>query len=310
MKKALGTALLLLLVLPGPARGQEASTDNVVIVLDASGSMNEEMKDARGGSIRKMDAAKAALLAVLKKLPPTTRIGLLVFSASNVPANEAWVYPLGPRDDARLTEAISRPQPGNGTPLGTYIKIGADRLLQEREKQHNCGSYRLLVVTDGEANEEPADLVDKFTRDVRAHIIRLDVIGVAMAERHTLATKANSYRSADNPEALLRAVKEVLAESLSNGDGTDPGEKAYQELAGIPDEVAAAMLQSVSKMPNHPIGESPGTPPPAGDPNVAALPNTAGGGDSFSWIGWALPIVGGIVVLIFLVARSGRGVRK
>jgi hypothetical protein len=313
MNKAIPlTAAVLLLSLSVPARGQEAYTENVVIVLDASGSMSEAMRDAQGKSVRKMDAAKSALLTVLKGLPPSTHIGLLVFSAGNIPAGEVWVYPLGPRDDARLTEAVNRPQPGDGTPLGTYIKIGADRLLQEREKQHNYGSYRLLVVTDGETNQEPPDLLDKVTKDLKARIIRLDVIGVAMAERHTLATKANSYRSANNPEALLRAVKEVLAESLAGDDGKDPGENAYAQLAGIPDGMASAMLRSVSKMPNQPIGESPAV-GPAKDveqntaQQVQAISNPGGGGSSFPW--WIL-IPAFAAVFAFLIARARRRARS
>ena len=63
-----------------------------------------------------MAAAKSALKAVLKKVPQSTRIGLLVFSASNL--QDDWAYPLGPRDDAALSKAIDRPEPGSGTPSG------------------------------------------------------------------------------------------------------------------------------------------------------------------------------------------------
>ena len=50
--------------------------------------------------MNKMTAAKAALKQVLKSVPERTHIGLLVFSAKDL--NDDWVYPLGPRDDARL----------------------------------------------------------------------------------------------------------------------------------------------------------------------------------------------------------------
>ena len=108
------------------ALAQEAA-DNVVIVLDASGSMSAQLP---GAGKDKMSAAKAALKEVLKSVPQETHIGLLVFSARG--ANNDWFYPLGPRDDAKLMQAIDRPMPGGNTPLGKYIKIGADRLLEER----------------------------------------------------------------------------------------------------------------------------------------------------------------------------------
>src|SRR5688572_14682498 len=122
-------------------RAQEAH-DNVVIVLDASGSMNGALP---GSKLNKMAAAKVALKEVLKKIPQSTRLGLLVFSARNL--QDDWVYPLGPRNDAELFKAIDLPLPGRGTPLGQYIKIGADRLLEERAKQFGYGTFRLLVVT-------------------------------------------------------------------------------------------------------------------------------------------------------------------
>ena len=65
---------------PRSARAQQFY-DNVVIVLDASGSMGQPMRDQR---TQKMVAAREAIKAVLKTVPPTTRIGLLVFSAENL----------------------------------------------------------------------------------------------------------------------------------------------------------------------------------------------------------------------------------
>jgi len=93
---------------------------------------------------------------------------LLVFSAKGVETD--WLYPLGPRDDAKLMQAIDRPQPGGGTPLGAYLKKGTDRLLEERAKQFGYGTFRLLVVTDGEAGDK--ELVERYTPEVIARGIK------------------------------------------------------------------------------------------------------------------------------------------
>ncbi len=138
-----------------PQLHADAYHDSVVIVLDASGSMDGRLK---GVEMTKMDGAKAALRTVLSQVPTSTHIGLLVFSGSNV--GNDWVYPLGPRDDVRLLTAIDQPRPYGHTPLGRYLKLGADRLLEERQKQFGYGSYRLLVVTDGEAQDQ--ELVDRL----------------------------------------------------------------------------------------------------------------------------------------------------
>src|SRR6185295_12404976 len=171
-------------------------------------------------------------------------------SAANL--TNDWAYPLGPRDDARLLAAIDSIEPGNATPLGRYIKIAADRLLQERGKEFGYGTYRLLIVTDGEAQDQ--NLVNRHTPEVIARGITVDVIGVAMAQAHTLATKVHSYRRANDPAAMNRALTEIFAEV--RGSASDAGQSdAFAVIAPLPDKVAAAMIQAVVNTPNQPIGE-------------------------------------------------------
>lgn len=234
---------------PG-ARAQDVYHDNVVIILDASGSMDARM---RGTSMRKIDAAKSALKEVMKRVPETTHIGLLVFSGRS--RGRDWSYPLGPRDKARLDSAIGAARPSGGTPLGRYIKKGADRLLEERRKQLGYGTYRLLVVTDGEADD--VSLVEKYTPDVVARGITVDVIGVDMNARHTLATKVHSYRSANDPSSLKKAIAEVFAEISAGGGGAAEDEEAFEVLAPIPAALAGAMIKALSTSGNHPIGAKP-----------------------------------------------------
>jgi uncharacterized protein YegL len=235
--------------LEGNAAAQD-SIDNVVVVLDASGSMGGKMK---GSTITKMEAAKSALKEVLRQIPETTHVGLLVFSAKDL--KDPWVYPLGPRDDARLNPAIDRLRPNAGTPLGQFIKIGADRLLQERQKQFGYGTYRLLVVTDGEANDQ--DLVDLYTPEVISRGIILDAIGVDMNQRHTLATRAHSYRSANDPESLKRAIQEVFAELGGGTKSNTTEEEAFALIAPLPLEAARAAIQALAVSGNDPIGVHP-----------------------------------------------------
>ncbi len=264
---ALGCFALWLFLAAAPARAGEVYEDNVVIILDASGSMGSFMSGTR---VRKMDAAKSALKSVLKSVPKSTQIALLVFSASNLRNDLA--YPLGPRDDARLTAAIDLPEPGADTPLGRYIKKGADLLLAQRAKQMGYGSYRLLIVTDGEAQDRA--LVDRFAPEAMARGITVDVIGVDMRTNHTLATKVHSYRRADDPETLQRAVADIFAEISSTG--SDAGDAAAFELvAALPAETARAAIEALATSGNQPLGEKPRA---ATAPAVAA----SGGGQSSS----------------------------
>ncbi|MDO9262700.1 MAG: VWA domain-containing protein [Desulfosalsimonadaceae bacterium] len=249
-KSTMVVVLLMFALMVGASAAQEIGDDanNVLIVLDASGSMDDMMQ---GTSLQKMAAAKNALIRVLEQIPENTNVGLLVFSSSNL--RNDWVYPLGSLDKVKLEEAIRLPMPQGRTPLGAYIKKGADRLLKQRESQFGYGTYRLLIVTDGEAQDQ--DLVNQFVPEVIARGITMDVIGVDMRKEHTLATRVHSYRRADNPESLARALIEVFAEV--GGTGNDAaGENAFDEIAAIPEETAKAMLKAISSSGNQPIGET------------------------------------------------------
>ena len=243
-------------------QAQVQVTDNVVVVVDASGSMGAPM----GGSTR-MSVAKDALKQVLEQIPDTTHVGILVFPRGN------WVYPLGPRKESMLAGAIDSIQSGGGTPLGEYMKRGADVLLNARRKQFGYGTYRLLVVTDGEAGD--ARQVEAYTPDIISRGITIDCIGVEMASRHTLATKVHSYRNANDPESLKQAISEVFAE-VASGDAGPGGENAFELIADLPEATASAMLKSLSTSGNQPIGEVPSM-RAANPPSPSPAPSYSGG---------------------------------
>ena len=243
-------------------QAQVQVTDNVVVVVDASGSMGAPM----GGSTR-MSVAKEALKQVLEQIPDTTHVGILVFPRGN------WVYPLGPRKESMLAGAIDSIQSGGATPLGDYMKRGADALLKARRKQFGYGTYRLLVVTDGEANDRGK--VEAFTPDIISRGITIDCIGVEMASRHTLATKVHSYRNANDPESLRQAISEVFAE-VASGDAGPGGENAFELIADLPEATASAMLKSLSTSGNQPIGEVPSM-RAANPPSPSPAPSYSGG---------------------------------
>ena len=295
----------------GSAQGQEpiptdqSFHDHVVIVLDASGSMKQMM---RGTEVMKMNAAKEALKAVLDQVSPDTHIGLLVFSATNV--TDHWVYPPGPRDEADLIKAIDLPQPRRGTPLGEYIKIGADRLLEARQAQYGYGTYRLLVVTDGEATDPR--LVDQYAPEVHSRGISKDVIGVDMDQDHTLATMAHSYRKANDPESLKQAVQEVFAE-LSSESADFSMDEAFELIAPIPAEAAAAALQALATSGNEPIGQQDNRPAKSSDfttstppsASVPASPIKSSAEESWSEL-LKIGVLGAIILLVILTRKSSK----
>ncbi|MEM7166946.1 MAG: vWA domain-containing protein [Planctomycetota bacterium] len=221
--------------------------NNIVVVLDASGSMSDRMRNSEP----KMAVAKEALNAVMRTVPATTNVGLLCFGAGRRKGND-WLYPLGPVDANKIQQVVNAVRPGGNTPLGAFMKKGVDRLLQQREEQHGYGSYRLLVVTDGQASD--ADLVNKYLPDILGRGVTVDVIGVSMPGKHALATRVHSYRSADDPTTLRSALQEVFAEVGSDPSGGGQ-EEAFELLRGLPDDLAPQVISALVSPDNRPVGQ-------------------------------------------------------
>jgi uncharacterized protein YegL len=275
----------MLMLVASPAVAQEEHYDNVVIVLDASGSMTEPFP---GTNLTKWDAATRALKEVIAQLPQSTRVGLFIFT-DGIGAGRISV-PLGPKDDAAVAEALAEVTPYGVTPLGAYLKHGADALLLAREAEHGYGTYRLLVVTDGEATDQ--HLVERYTPDLLARGITLDVVGVAMSQDHALKRKANSYRSADDLESLVQAVEEIFAEVSLSGD-VHVGEDAFEVLEELPDAFAMILLESLSSSyGNHPIGAAAGT---TFEEEKEVVKSSSGSSSSSSGSGAECSVIAGMV---------------
>ncbi|MBU0469158.1 MAG: VWA domain-containing protein [Candidatus Omnitrophica bacterium] len=239
MKKIFIITFILLFLLPLPSRSEDVYSENLVIVMDCSGSMEGH----------KLMQAKIALKEILKYVPAGTQIGLLSFSRDT----GGWNYQLGPRNDEMLINAIDRLKSGGGTPLGEYMRYGAERLLKEKQKQLGYGNYRLLVITDGEASDR--ELVERYTPDIMAKGINIDLIGVYMNSAHSLSQMVHSYREANDTESLKTAITEVLAEI---GDKQDAAatDDAFEIISGLPQEMATGIISAISSTTDKPIGES------------------------------------------------------
>lgn len=278
---------------------------NLVIILDDSGSMSMPLRSAP--HLRKIDAAKQALLTVLEQVPPDSQIGLL---ALNVGGQSNWIIPLGPVNRKDLRSAINRIEAEGGTPLGQALKMAADALLELREKQR-YGTYKLLVVTDGEATD--GQLVETYLPEVLTRGLSVDVIGVDMQAQHSLATRVQTYRRADDPGSLTTAIEQLVLGESSGDDGAAGGSD-YELLAGLPEEVAAAAITALTQVRNDPITgrSSAGAPLPQPGPVAnlpAAVPQEAEPERSSSW----LFIVGAVVLLAVanVIFRAlGRGQQR
>ena len=186
---------------------------------------------------------------MLEQLPADANVGVALLNGT---VNKSpWVIPLGPVDIEATRNMMQAVRAKGSTPLGRFMKVGTDALLAARDKE-SYGSYRLLIVTDGEAGDPR--LIERFLPEIKARGITVDVIGVNMQSDHSLATRVHSYRRADNPESLTAAIREVFAETSS---ATDADESDFELLEGLPPECASAALTALSTIENAPIGALP-----------------------------------------------------
>ncbi|MEO0587020.1 MAG: vWA domain-containing protein, partial [Planctomycetota bacterium] len=267
-------ALLILLAwLAPPAHAQPAAepvvdATNVVILLDASGSMGNSM---RGSTQSKMIVARQALLSVVQSLPPDTNVGVLVFSGRGKQGD--WVHDLGPIDLPALERSLNALHPDGGTPLGRYIQLAANRLLNQRAEQGGYGTYRLIIVTDGQAGDE--ELVEAYTPQVLARGLTVQVIGVAMNEEHMLANRVHAYRPAADAASLQAALSAAVAEVRTDDTGFADADGEFDVIAPLPAESALPLIAALRISGNDPIPSAAHSDSPNATANTPANPATS-----------------------------------
>ncbi|MEW4452337.1 vWA domain-containing protein [Bremerella sp. JC817] len=271
---------------------------NVVVILDNSGSMNQVMN--RGNT--RIVAAKQAMWRVLSQAPEDAQIGVVLL---NPVRNQKWAVPLGPVEPSVAQEAVESLQAAGNTPLGATMKEAADALLELRDKQ-KYGTYKLLIISDGEATDRA--LVEQYLPQIQARGILVDVIGVSMGQQHSLATRTATYRNADDPASLEKAISQVVLGESSTDTDDNTGQSDFDLLASVPSEVAAVSLEALTTPHNEPIGAFAGD-PVAGLPNSYQPPQPAnapnngsnrGGGPGFG----TFLMIGFVILILFRVFAS------
>ena len=283
------------------------ANDNIVIVFDTSGSMNTSMK---GGKTR-LQTAQEALINVLSKVPESTNVGVLSFNG--------WIYDLSPVDLPKLKNAIQHTGAAGGTPLYQYIAVGTTRLLQKRNDNGNAGSYKLLVVSDGEAGDASLNRDGRFRdgsvklgvlKDVLSRGIIVDAIGLDMEANHPLSLEINgSYMRGNDSNSLTKAIAKSVAE-VGFGATKDASDESFREISELPENFVQSSLKGLTTFQNQPIGEQPPkeVQPVNGEPTSSVTPspsNTTNSVGNIFTIG--LVSVAGLFVLVLLFSGCCRG---
>jgi Ca-activated chloride channel homolog len=227
--------LVCVLVPSGSLATDQQANDYIVVLLDASGSMDETI---RSTGQQKIVAAKVALTDMIAGLDQDTQIGLLVMEG-NV---DGWAYPLGPLDKTKFLAAVKHVKPNHGTPLGTFMATATNALLKERAKNRNTGNYRLVILTDGVVKGREKGMVERFTPEIVGRGIKVQAIGLDMKSDHVLKTMVQ-FSAADDGDQLRTQMRRAVAE-IPTSD-VNASQAALDLIAPLTTEEAMMILQAI-----------------------------------------------------------------
>jgi Ca-activated chloride channel homolog len=191
----------------------------VMLVLDASGSMKENM--ASGGS--KMDAAKVAVRTLVQQAPDGAQIGLAVYGTGtgNSAADKAAgckdvtvARKVATLDRSALASTVDGVQPRGYTPIGQSLRVAAAELP-------SSGPRSIVLVSDGVdtcAPPDPCEVARELAKsgvDLRVHAIGFDVDGPARQQLACLAqATGGTYVDAADGATLASALNRVTQQAL------------------------------------------------------------------------------------------------
>ena len=124
--------------------GVASTASNFYFVFDMSGSMDEKCSGKR-----KIDGAKEAVARFMKNIPDDVNIGLMLFGTRSGD-DYAEALPIGSGNKDEFLKIINSLQPEGQTPLGEALLASVDKIVEQYKKQLGYGTYRIIIITDGE----------------------------------------------------------------------------------------------------------------------------------------------------------------
>ncbi|HMG40148.1 MAG TPA: VWA domain-containing protein [Acidimicrobiales bacterium] len=210
---------------------EEAPEGALLLIMDASGSMNE--LDSTGKPL--IDSAKEALHGVVDSLPDGLHTGLRVFGhrypntdKANGCRDSELISPIDPLDREALNDAIDGYQAKGFTPIGYSLQEAAKDLPPE-------GPRTIILVSDGDDTCAPPDPC-QIAQDLRADGVEVVVntVGFALGDNQTARDQLTCIAEATDGQFTDVAEAGDLASTLEDVSARETRriETRGQELTG------------------------------------------------------------------------------
>jgi hypothetical protein len=224
---------------------------NIVVIFDASGSMNTALNGEK-----KIDIAKRSLNAYIDTLSPEVNLGLLAYGhvGSNSQADKAVScdtveekYYLGPVNATVIKEKVNAIPAKGWTPITNALNK-ADALLANHQGEDN----RILLVSDGEetCGGDPIVAAKKIKlENARIDVIGFDVQGKAAEELKNISVQGGGgYISVKNGSDFSVVIKDGTINALTPDSmvsvGSDGNMRVQTDAANV--NLDNGMIQTTS----------------------------------------------------------------
>jgi hypothetical protein len=162
----------------------QAQKEHVLIILDASYSMRENLngRRPRNGEESKMDIAKRTIHQVLQNVKPDVNVGLRVYGTSDNSFRACratnLVSPIAANDRQKIDRAVSRLRPTGATPISLNLYYAMQQAFQGLQ-----GKSTIILLSDGQetcSNTDPCTIAVNSVR--RGVDVKINVVGFGLKD--------------------------------------------------------------------------------------------------------------------------------
>lgn len=214
---------------------QQNGAAPVIVVLDLSGSMNDD----DGSGLIKLTGAKKAVDNAIRNIPSTQQFGLWTYpGGSDDCGSGAFIVAPSPISDVNGTiRTVDALTADGGTPTGPALLGAVDTL-----KAQGTHAATLVLVSDGESNcgQSPCDVAEQLVGtgfDVTIHTVGFRVSEAGRSELNCVAEATGGrYIDAEDGDQLNTTLRDLTRSTLQvRTTGT------LQPLAGLPARITATV---------------------------------------------------------------------